>query len=83
MARTKATTSAPLADLARMLTKNQVAAHWGVSLSTIDRMIARGELRAYHVGPRAVRIDPRDLDRARKQIAAPTYMHVSGGSDNA
>lgn len=71
--------SAPKSHPAAMLTKLQVAEHWGVSLSTVDRMIARGELRAFTVGARAVRIDPRDLDRARKQIARPTYEHVSGG----
>lgn len=51
----------------------------GVSIKTIDRMIARGELRAFRVGPRLVRIRRRDLDRLFRQVATATYAHVSGG----
>ena len=40
----------------------QSAADWlGTSESTVRRLIARGELRAYRFGPRLVRIDPADL----------------------
>ena len=35
---------------------------------TIRRMISRGELRAYRVGPRLIRIKRRDLERAMRPV---------------
>jgi excisionase family DNA binding protein len=47
----------------------------GCSQRTIRRWIAAGILPAYRVGPRLIRIDPRDLDRMARRIPAV------GGSD--
>jgi excisionase family DNA binding protein len=43
------------------LTIKQAAEMLGVSRKTIDRRIADGSLKAYHLSKRAVRIDPKDL----------------------
>jgi len=40
------------------------------SQKTIRRWIADGTLPAYRVGARMIRIDPRDLDRLPRRIAA-------------
>lgn len=61
------------------LTITEAALYRGISVSTIRRMISRGELRAYRIGPRIIRIDPADLDRVAVQVAPATYAHVSGG----
>lgn len=62
-----------------VLSLEDVARETGTSLSTVRRWISSGELRAYRYGKRVIRVERRDLDRMRKQIAAPTYAHVSGG----
>lgn len=64
---------------ATMVDARGVADYFDVSVPTVRRWVREGRLRAYKVGPRAVRFDPRDLDRLRVQLAAPTYAHVSGG----
>lgn len=48
---------------------------YGCSPRTIRRHIAEGRLRAYRVGPRLIRIDPRDLD----QLAHPLSVRPAGG----
>lgn len=35
----------------------------GLSIRTIRRRIAAGQLRAYRSGPRVLRVDPADIDR--------------------
>lgn len=45
-----------------LLTKVQAAARLGIHVNTIDRMIQRGVLRAYKIGPKLIRIDEADLD---------------------
>lgn len=37
------------------MTRKQVASHWGISVTTVDRMILRGELKAVRFG-KTVRI---------------------------
>lgn len=44
-----------------LLTLKQAAAWLNTSETTVRRMIARGELRAYRFGPRLIRVDPADL----------------------
>lgn len=61
------------------LTIAQVAELTGTSDSTVRRWIARGELRAYYFGPRAIRIDPADLRAMRQQVNPTTFEHVQGG----
>jgi excisionase family DNA binding protein len=46
----------------RLMTPSEVAELARVSVSTVKREIARGELRAMHVGQQ-LRIDPTDLRR--------------------
>lgn len=58
----------------------EVAELTGTSSSTVRRWISRGELRAYHFGPRAIRIDPDDLLAMRQQVNPATFEHVSGGA---
>lgn len=41
----------------RLASLNETAEHLGVHPRTVRRMVARGELVAYRVGPRAVRVD--------------------------
>ena len=52
-------------------TMNGVAEQLGVSRETVRRMIARGELRAYKVGPKLVRIDPADVAKVMRPIGTP------------
>jgi excisionase family DNA binding protein len=40
------------------------------SQKTIRRLIASGDLPAYRIGARMIRIDPRDLDRLARKIPA-------------
>lgn len=61
------------------LTIAEAAEHRGISVSTIRRMIARGELRAYRIGPRIIRIDPSDLDQAASEVNPATYTALNGG----
>lgn len=50
------------------LSISQAADHAGVSRYTIRRRMADGTLPAVRVGPRIIRIKPRDLDRLSKPI---------------
>ncbi|MEO4038419.1 helix-turn-helix domain-containing protein [Micrococcaceae bacterium Sec6.3] len=52
------------------MTQQDAAEALGISLSTIRRMIARGELRAYRFGPRVIRIDPADLRAMRRPVTS-------------
>lgn len=45
-----------------LLTKSQAAERLGIHINTIDRMIQRGVLRAYRIGPKLIRIDEDDLE---------------------
>lgn len=60
------------------LTISQVAEVTQTSAPTVRRWIARGELKAYRLGPRNIRIDPADLDKMRKQVNPATFAHVGG-----
>ncbi|MBE9404495.1 helix-turn-helix domain-containing protein [Brachybacterium sp. Marseille-Q2903] len=55
-----------------MLTPAEAADYLHVHPETIRRRIRRGELRAYRIGPRAVRIDVRDLQASARPISATT-----------
>ena len=47
----------------RLLTVASAARRLHVRPSTVHELMAIGVLRAYHLGPRLVRIDRRDVDR--------------------
>ncbi len=52
----------------RRLSVAEAADYHNCSERTIRRAIRDGRLRAYRVGPRLIRIDPRDLDRLARPI---------------
>lgn len=71
------TTATRPAEAEPFFTIATLAEHWQVSRDTIRSMIARGELKAYRIGPRRIRIDPKD---ARKAIRPVTSLAaVRGG----
>ena len=61
-------TTRPTVD--RQLTIPAAADALATSPSTIRRLIARGELRAYRYGPRLIRIDPADLQAMRRPVTS-------------
>ena len=54
----------------RRLSVAEAADYHGCSPKTIRRAIAAGRLRAYRLGPKLIRIDPRDLDKMARRIPA-------------
>jgi excisionase family DNA binding protein len=52
------------------LTMAEVAAWYGVSPRTIRRRIAEGRLKAYRVGPRAIRVSVADLQTMAEPIGS-------------
>ncbi|MFK7423877.1 MULTISPECIES: helix-turn-helix domain-containing protein [Micrococcus] len=62
----------------QQLTLDEVAILTSTSVQTVRRWIARGELRAYRYGPRALRIDPADLRAMRSEVNPVTFAAVSG-----
>ena len=62
------TTTKQQNKLTEQLSAEQAAERLNVSLSTIRRLIASGELRAYRYGPRLVRIDANDLLAMREEV---------------
>lgn len=58
------------ASLERQLTLPEVAELLGVSTSSVRRLIARGDLRAYRYGPRLIRVDPADLRAMREPVTS-------------
>lgn len=67
------TSSAPVvfvyADDLHAFTFSQVAERLGISLATVERLVARGDLRELHVG-RAVRVSAPELRRYLAEGAA-------------
>lgn len=47
----------------------------GVSSMTVRRMVARGELTAYRVGPRILRLDADEVDK----LAVPVPVGATAG----
>ncbi|NKR79996.1 excisionase family DNA-binding protein [Rhodococcus hoagii] len=59
-------------------TIRETANRLGVSDMTIRRMVARGELTAYRIGPRMLRLDADEVDRlAIKVPVGTTAGHVA------
>lgn len=46
----------------------QAAERTEVSVKTLRRRIASGDLRAYRYGPRAIRLDPSDVDKLMRPL---------------
>ncbi|MDR1806454.1 MAG: helix-turn-helix domain-containing protein [Propionibacteriaceae bacterium] len=57
----------------RLSTLDQVAEDLNLCRKTLDRAIARGELRAYKIG-RAVRLRPHDVDKWIENYATRTVI---------
>ncbi|NYI42051.1 helix-turn-helix domain-containing protein [Demequina lutea] len=51
------------------------------SEDSVRRMIARGDLPAYRVGPRMIRIKRRDLERIMRPVTRIDLASASGGRD--
>ncbi|MFC0248750.1 helix-turn-helix domain-containing protein [Citricoccus parietis] len=62
------------------LSISDVAEERGLSESTVRRLISRGDLRAYRIGKRIIRIDPADLDALFTEVNPATYAIVGGGA---
>jgi excisionase family DNA binding protein len=60
-----------------LLSQQAAAEYLGVTERTIRNYVSRGQLRAYRVGGRLVRVDQADLDELLRPI--PT----AGGGDHA
>ena len=56
------------------ITRQQAAEQLSVSVKTIDGLVKRGQLPAYRIGPKIVRIDERDLEAftAERRVAPAT-----------
>jgi excisionase family DNA binding protein len=67
---------------ARLLTIAEVAHTLGVSVSTVRRRVAEGELAVVHIGPRALRVRDEDVRRfiaARVALSAKETRVSSSG----
>ncbi len=53
------------------LTIDEVAAYWATSRWIVEKMIASGELRASHLGPKLVRVRLSDADAALQPHRVP------------
>ncbi len=47
----------------------QAAERTEVSVKTLRRRIAAGQLRAYRYGPNLIRLDPRDVDKLMRPLS--------------
>jgi excisionase family DNA binding protein len=70
-------TATPNKAARRLETVSSAAEYLGVSTKTLRRMIARGDLRAFRMGSRMIRVDRAELDELLRPI--PTV----GGSGDA
>ncbi|GAA4409711.1 hypothetical protein GCM10023168_28690 [Fodinibacter luteus] len=52
---------------------SSAAQRTGLSIRTLRRRVAHGDLPAYRSGPRVIRVDPDDVDRMMVRI--PTVWH--------
>lgn len=64
------------------LTISAAADELGCSHDTVRRMIARGDLRAYRVGARLIRIRRMDLERAMKPVTRVDLVSTGGSRDD-
>ena len=71
-------TAAHASHLDRQLTLQDAADLLGTSPSSVRRMIARGDLRAYRYGPRLIRIDPADLRAMRQPVTSLAELRGGG-----
>jgi excisionase family DNA binding protein len=48
----------------KYVSERQVAQTYGISMRTVHRYVAQGRLKAYRVGPKLVRFDADEVERA-------------------
>lgn len=53
----------------------QAAERTDVSIKTLRRRIAAGDLPAYRYGPRVLRVDPHDVDKLMRPVFAARTRH--------
>ena len=64
------------ADGRRFASVEASARYLGVSVTTVRRYIAAGELTAYRLGTRLLRIDLDEVDAVLRQVPASGGVHV-------
>lgn len=52
----------------KLITLREAASQLGLSVRTLERSISAGDLQAYKVGARSVRVDPKDLAQLVRPI---------------
>ncbi|MFF5863175.1 helix-turn-helix domain-containing protein [Micrococcus luteus] len=62
------------------MTINEFARALNSSPSTVRRMIARGDLRAYRYGPRVIRIPHGELERIAQPVTSLAEMRGGGAA---
>lgn len=62
---------------AQLLTVAEAAKRAGVHPMTIRRWIATGELPAYRLGPRLLKVDPEDVDASARPVVADVTASVA------
>jgi len=55
----------------------------GCSTDTIRRMVSRGDLKAYRLGPRLIRIRRRDLERAMRPVTPVDLVTTDSAAPEA
>jgi excisionase family DNA binding protein len=55
-------------EATKYLTKSEAAEYLGVTVKTIDRKIASGDIPAYRFGPKLIRVKREDLDAALTRV---------------
>lgn len=60
----------------RWIDQREAAEYLGITDRTLRRMIAAGDLPAYRLGPRLLRIDVGDLDALMRRVPAGGGAHV-------
>lgn len=67
--------AAELSPARRWIDQRQAAEYLGITDRTLRRMIAAGDLPAYRLGPRLLRIDVADLDALMRPVPAGGGSH--------
>ena len=60
------------------ITRKQAAERLSISVRVLDGLIARGQLRAYKIGSKLVRISEADIERyMNRQVIAPASVKTA------
>lgn len=61
----------------RWVTQAEAAQYLGITDRTVRRLVASGELKAYRLGPRLLRIDQADVDALLRPIPTAGGGHLA------